>query len=84
MKSGQIATNEARFPALKEVKTHPVLECLPLMTDREFERLTWSIKTSGLIDPITMADGVIIDGRCRYIACRTAGVEPRFKDGQKA
>jgi Protein of unknown function (DUF3102) len=65
---------------LKEIKTHPALDrAVPLMTEREFEGLTWSIKRSGLIHPIVRAGEVVIDGRCRYIACRRAGVEPRFE-----
>ena len=74
------AKNEARFPKLKEIRTHPALDCIPLMTDDEFTRLVWSIEKSGLIDPIVMADACIIDGRCRYIGCKTVGAETGFKE----
>lgn len=75
------AKNEARYPQLRDIKTQPALDLVvPLMTDDEFKGLVWSLKKSGLIMPIVMADDVIIDGRCRYIGCKLAGVEPRFKE----
>ena len=52
------------------------------MTDDEFVGLIWSIKRIGLLDPIMVDGDVIIDGRCRLVACRLAGVEPRFKPFQ--
>jgi hypothetical protein len=58
---------------------HPALAIIPLMTELEFEGLTASIKRAGLYDPIVLIGETIIDGRCRLIACRSAGVEPRFK-----
>jgi hypothetical protein len=71
------AENEARFPTLKAIKTHPALDCIPLMTDDEFARLVWSIRKIGLIHPIVQDEnGRILDGRCRYLACEIAGVEP--------
>jgi hypothetical protein len=74
------ARNVERFPVLGEIKTHPALDTVvPLMTDDEFRRFNWSIGKHGLLMPIVRADDVVIDGRCRYIACRIAGVEPRFK-----
>jgi hypothetical protein len=73
------AENEARFPVLKDVETHPFLDIIPLMVEDEFTRLAWSLKRSGLLCPIVLADGVIVDGRCRYIGCKIAGIEPRFR-----
>lgn len=37
------------------------------------------IQAHGLIQPITLHDGMILDGRNRYAACRMAKVEPRFE-----
>ena len=82
------AQNEARFPKLKEIKTHPALDCIPLMKEDEFARLVWSIRKVGLIRPISQdEDGRILDGRCRLLACDIAGVEPELappKDGVAA
>jgi Protein of unknown function (DUF3102) len=71
--------NETRFPRLKEIKTHPVLDCFPLMNDAEFARLVWSIRKIGLVDDIVEDEsGRIIDGRCRLLACEIAAVEPKL------
>ncbi len=74
------AENEARFPALAKIKTHPALDIIPLMTDDEMAGLVWSIRRVGLLQPIARDDeGAILDGRCRFAACDIAGVEPRFR-----
>ena len=39
--------------------------------------LAADIKANGLIEPITMFDGMILDGRCRCAGYVKAGVEPR-------
>lgn len=71
--------HETRFPRLKEIKTHPVLDYIPLMTDAEFDRLVWSIRKIGLVDPIVADEGGrVLDGRCRFLACEFANVEPRL------
>ena len=71
------AKNEAQFPRLKEIKTHPALDCIPLMREAEFNRLVWSIKKIGQVDPIVQdEDGRILDGRCRFLACEIAGTQP--------
>jgi hypothetical protein len=73
------AENETRFPRLKEIETHPLLDCFPLMKDDEFARLVWSIRKIGLVDPIVEDEtGRIIGGRCRFLACEIADVEPRL------
>ena len=41
-------------------------------------RLAADIERHGLIEPITLWEGRIIDGWHRYRACREVGVEPRF------
>jgi Protein of unknown function (DUF3102) len=76
------ARDEERYPALKEIKTHPALDIFPLMREDEFARLVWSIKTlGGLIHPILQDEsGRIIDGRCRLLACSIAGVDPMLAD----
>ena len=58
---------------------HPALALIPLMKEGEMQGLVASIKQNGLRDPIVLDGEVLIDGRCRLLACRIAGVEPRFK-----
>ncbi len=69
-------------------KIHAAAALLPLMADPELAELTADIKKNGQRLPITRNwDGVILDGRNRIIACRRAGVEPKyvtFEEGSEA
>ena len=49
------------------------------MPPEDFARLVDSIREDGLMDPITVWQGQVIDGRHRYAACAEAGVERRFE-----
>jgi hypothetical protein len=49
-----------------------------------FGDLVADIKDNGLVEPITLHEGRILDGRGRYLACREAGVEPRFEEWEGA
>jgi ParB-like chromosome segregation protein Spo0J len=62
------------------LKFHPLSDLFPLLEGEEFDALVADIKANGLIEPIVMLDGMILDGRHRYRACLAAGVEPRFTD----
>lgn len=57
---------------------HKLAKKYPTMEKREFEALIKSIKENGLLNPITLFRGEIVDGRHRYKACKKAGVKPRF------
>lgn len=48
------------------------------MSAAEQERLAADIAAHGLLEPIALLDGMVLDGRCRLRACATLGVEPRF------
>ncbi len=50
---------------------------VPMMVEAEQAALTRSIKDTQLDEPITLWRGEIIDGRCRQLACLTAG-KPMF------
>lgn len=47
--------------------------------EEEFKRLVEDIRENGLIDPIVVWDNEIVDGRHRHLACKEAGVEPRYE-----
>lgn len=59
---------------------HPACALFPLLTGAELDDLAADIKESGLLDPIVLHKGQILDGRNRYAACAIAGVEPRFRE----
>lgn len=64
---------------------HPVANIFPLMVESEIASLAADIKIHGLREPIwTDAEGKIIDGRNRFVACQRAKVEPTFRawDGE--
>ena len=64
---------------LKKYKFHPTANIFPLRADGpEFEAPVEDIKRIGLLHPIVLHDGNILDGRRRYLACQKAKVEPRF------
>lgn len=63
----------------KQLKPHPYCEQLPRMSDQEFDSLVADIRANGQKEPILLFEGKILDGRNRYDACKTAGVEPRTK-----
>lgn len=56
-------------------ETHDIANCLPDMTDEEFRRLKEDIAGLGVLEPIILLDGKILDGRHRYRACVELGIE---------
>jgi ParB-like chromosome segregation protein Spo0J len=62
---------------MTELKLHPACDVWPAMPESELAELAADIKTRGLLDPITMFDGQILDGRNRALACERANIEPR-------
>jgi hypothetical protein len=59
---------------------HPVAELFPLLEGEALQELAESIRRNGLLEPVPLHEGKIIDGRNRLRACEIAGVEPRFSD----
>lgn len=59
---------------------HPAAELFPMMSDAELSELADDIKENGLLEPVVIHDGKVLDGRNRLRACEIAGVEPRFEN----
>jgi hypothetical protein len=61
-------------------RVHPFLALFPWVDDELFATIVESIKTIGLLHPITLTHDrkIMVDGRVRYRACEAAGVEPKF------
>jgi len=60
------------------MEIHPLAALIPAMTPDELEKLTADIGHNGLLDPIVLFEGKILDGRHRAQACEESGVTPRF------
>ena len=61
-----------------EYQLHPLCTFFPRMDEKTFNGLVADIQANGLNHPITLLDGMILDGGNRYKACIDAGVTPRF------
>jgi hypothetical protein len=65
--------------AYVDMEWHPAARIPPMMSPEEFAALVASVRERGLVDPIVLLGGRILDGRHRHRACQVAGVEPRFE-----
>ena len=57
---------------------HELANLLPMSGIEAFAKLCTDIKKYGLLEPITIWDGKIIDGRHRAMACQELGIEPKY------
>lgn len=57
---------------------HESCKLFPEATEDETAKLAEDIKVHGLLEPIVILDGKVLDGRNRYRACARAGVRARF------
>lgn len=55
---------------------HPACAAFPPMSQDELTILADNIRNDGLLEPITMLDGQILDGRNRWDACEIVGITP--------
>jgi hypothetical protein len=62
-----------------DLKFHPLTELFPLMEGADFDALVADVKVRRLLEPITIFERMILDGRNRFRACLAAGVTPKFK-----
>jgi phage N-6-adenine-methyltransferase len=62
-----------------QYEAHPIADIFPEMSPEDYTRLIFSVKRDGLLEPIWLYEGCILDGRHRYKACAESGVEPRFE-----
>lgn len=63
---------------MSEVKVylfHELSSYLPLLEGEEFDDFVDDIRQHGQIEPATLIDGKILDGRNRYRACKILGIE---------
>ncbi|MGH7175225.1 MAG: ParB/RepB/Spo0J family partition protein [Minisyncoccia bacterium] len=63
-----------------EYEFHPLANLFPLMRGHQYSELVHDIRVNGLLEPVILLGGQILDGRNRYRACREAAVECKFKE----
>lgn len=64
---------------MDDKKFHEYANIYPLLEAKELADLASSIRGNGLREAIVLhTDGSILDGRNRYLACRTVRVDPRL------
>jgi site-specific DNA-methyltransferase (adenine-specific) len=68
----ELPANEATFPT----EPHPIASIFPPMDWEELEALMADIRERGVLEPITLYEGKILDGRNRAEACRRLGIMP--------
>jgi site-specific DNA-methyltransferase (adenine-specific) len=62
------------------LKNHPAADAWPMMDDERYEELRADIEMNGQREPITLCDGMILDGRNRYRACVEIGIDPLTRE----
>jgi ParB-like chromosome segregation protein Spo0J len=65
---------------IPEYEFHPIAAAFPLMSGKPLDDLVKDIKDRGLELPIELYQGMILDGRNRYLACKKAGVPIQTKN----
>lgn len=61
------------------MKYHPIASIFPMLGERELQSLADDIRSRGQVEPVTLYEGMVLDGRNRCAACKIAGVDPSTK-----
>lgn len=56
------------------MKNHPLADAFPLMEGEPFDELVADIRDHGLHHPVTLFEGMILDGRNRWRACQQLNI----------
>lgn len=65
---------------IEMLKNHPAADAWPMMDEERFGELLADIEANGQREPITLCDGMILDGRNRYRACVALGTDPLTRE----
>lgn len=67
--------NDGAFVVTDNIEIHPAALIMPPMNEVEFKEFKEDISGNGLIEPIVLFQGKVLDGRNRYNACRELDIE---------
>ena len=62
-----------------QYETHPAADSFPMMDEGRYADLVVDIREHGQIEPITLCDGMLLDGRNRYRVCVELGIAPKTR-----
>lgn len=60
-------------------ENHPAANAFPMMDAQRFSEIKADIAEKGQLEPITLCEGKILDGRNRHKACLELGIEPKVR-----
>jgi len=63
-----------------ELKNHPAADAFPMMDAARLDELKADILANGQREPVTVCEGMILDGRNRYRACVELGITPATRE----
>lgn len=63
-----------------ELEFHPIANLFPMMDGEQWKEFKLDIEVEGVLDPVILYEGKILDGRNRYKAAEELGVECRFEN----
>jgi hypothetical protein len=64
----------------KPLEVHKICAVLPWLGESELSALADDIQKHGLLMPITLYEGKVLDGKNRHKACLMAGVQPAYEE----
>ena len=62
------------------IKNHPASDIFPVMADAEFQKLKANISANGVLEPVWLCGGMVLDGRHRMMACAQLGISPPLRE----
>jgi ParB-like chromosome segregation protein Spo0J len=77
-KTGKGEVMMSKRTEIPQLPSHPAADLFPMMSEEEFQGLKADIDAHGQHEEIVLCDGMILDGRNRYRACRELKCEPRM------
>lgn len=69
---------------MKKLEFHPIADAFPLIEGDEKKELFADVAKNGIHEQGVLLDGMILDGRNRYLAAKSAGVEMPFRKFDKS